>query len=139
MYILPAEKMAKFTAHGNIYGKAEIAGDERCSRYAHIFFGGILDSSLNADVSPEFILGSVMAHEAGHLLLGSNSHSRTGLMQSIWDGSHLQDMARRTPGFADAESRQLRSRLAERIRLDQTDEGNSDSYACTTNSPGSQH
>jgi hypothetical protein len=31
------------------------------------------------------ILGRVTAHEIGHLLLGTNSHTRTGLMQAAWD------------------------------------------------------
>ena len=30
------------------------------------------------------ILGCFMAHEIGHLLLGSNSHSKQGLMQAVW-------------------------------------------------------
>lgn len=31
------------------------------------------------------ILGSVIAHEVGHLLLGSNSHSSAGIMQAQWE------------------------------------------------------
>jgi len=30
------------------------------------------------------ILACVIAHEIGHLLLGSNSHSRTGIMMGKW-------------------------------------------------------
>ena len=30
------------------------------------------------------ILGCFMAHEIGHLLLGSNSHSKQGVMQAVW-------------------------------------------------------
>jgi len=36
------------------------------------------------------ILGVVIAHEVGHLLLGTNSHSRTGIMCGKWDGESLR-------------------------------------------------
>jgi hypothetical protein len=35
------------------------------------------------------ILGRVTAHEIGHLLLGTNSHAPTGLMQAAWDLKRL--------------------------------------------------
>ena len=40
------------------------------------------------------MVGSVMAHEIGHLLLGSNSHTETGLMREIWT---LRDLTRNRP------------------------------------------
>ena len=36
------------------------------------------------------ILGDVMAHEIGHLLLGSRTHSPTGIMQGRWDREQLR-------------------------------------------------
>jgi len=36
------------------------------------------------------ILGHVMAHEIGHLLLGSASHSKTGIMCGQWDRNYLR-------------------------------------------------
>ena len=35
------------------------------------------------------ILGDVIAHELGHLLLGTNSHSPTGIMCANWDHDYL--------------------------------------------------
>ena len=37
------------------------------------------------------ILGHAAAHEIGHLLLGSNSHSPFGLMRARWSGQDLQN------------------------------------------------
>lgn len=39
------------------------------------------------------ILGHVMAHEIGHLLLGSNAHSRHGIMQACWKRDQLRSIA----------------------------------------------
>ncbi len=36
------------------------------------------------------ILGDVMAHELGHLLLGTNSHSLAGIMRAKWDPVFLR-------------------------------------------------
>lgn len=38
------------------------------------------------------ILGCVMAHEIGHLLLGSNSHSDKGIMLPRWEGNQVRQL-----------------------------------------------
>ena len=48
---------------------------------------------LNA--SPETILGLAAAHEIGHLLMGSSTHSCTGLMRAQWD---VKDLVRARQG-----------------------------------------
>jgi hypothetical protein len=40
------------------------------------------------------ILGHAMAHELGHLLLGTNSHSSDGLMRAQWNRGDLAEAAR---------------------------------------------
>ena len=40
------------------------------------------------------MIGGVIAHELGHLLLGTNSHSDTGLMREIWS---VKDLTRNRP------------------------------------------
>jgi hypothetical protein len=39
---------------------------------------------------PAEILACVIAHEIGHLLLGPNSHSRTGIMKGKWSAEELR-------------------------------------------------
>ena len=41
-----------------------------------------------ADVS--VVLGRAIAHEVGHLLIGTSSHSRTGLMRALWSQRELR-------------------------------------------------
>src|SRR5205085_3700256 len=38
------------------------------------------------------VLGHVVAHELGHLLLGSNAHSSLGIMRPHWSAEELQSL-----------------------------------------------
>jgi hypothetical protein len=62
------------------------------------------------EISP--ILGHVIAHELGHLLLGSTGHSPTGIMRAQWN---LKSMGQLLGGgllFTAGQSAALRGRLA---------------------------
>src|SRR5262249_36283823 len=36
------------------------------------------------------LVGLALAHEIGHLLLGTNTHARAGLMRAVWSRAELQ-------------------------------------------------
>ena len=61
------------------------------------------------------VLGYVIAHEIGHLLLGSNSHARQGIMLAKWKSDQLQlaqmGMLRFTPAQEQLMRRQVSARL----------------------------
>jgi hypothetical protein len=44
----------------------------------------------NAEFEVPIILGSVIAHEVGHLLLGLNSHTSAGVMQPRWERKQVR-------------------------------------------------
>jgi hypothetical protein len=52
--------------------------------FASIYAHSILARSVKTGIPESTILGRVMAHEIGHLLLGTNSHAPTGLMRASW-------------------------------------------------------
>jgi hypothetical protein len=60
------------------------------------------------------LLGDVLAHEIGHLLLGSNSHSVSGIMSAHWYGDELRRISEATIFFVPSQSRTIRDRLASR-------------------------
>ena len=41
--------------------------------------------AIGAQKTDDVILGQVIAHEVGHLLLPHNAYSRSGVMRGIWD------------------------------------------------------
>ena len=59
------------------------------------------------------LLGHVMAHEIGHLLLPANSHSSKGLMRGDWGIAHVQDARSGKLAFTETETRLITRRLAD--------------------------
>jgi hypothetical protein len=66
-------------------------------------------------VDGSVILGHVIAHEIGHLLLGTNSHSRTGIMSARWFRGELRRLEKGGLLFAVPEPMRIRAELTERM------------------------
>jgi len=60
------------------------------------------------------ILGNVIAHELGHLLLGANSHTPQGLMRAHWSRDQLLATDLSQLRFSDQQCRQIRNSVATR-------------------------
>ena len=101
----------KTTAHvrdrDDVLGNALLA-DNGVGYYAYAFLDHIemLEQHLGFPV-----LGYVLAHEIGHLLFGSNSHSVNGIMSPHWNGPELRRISEGSLLFLPNESRILRERL----------------------------
>ena len=52
-----------------------------------------------AEFEVPILLGCVIAHEIGHLLLGLNSHSGSGIMQRRWERKQITQVMTGTPLF----------------------------------------
>ena len=85
-----------------------------------IFYDQVAGLAQGGSATLPVLLGRSMAHEIGHLLLGANSHSRTGIMRAFWSGEELSLAARAYLLFTPEQSRQMRTRLAERTQAWQT-------------------
>jgi hypothetical protein len=58
--------------------------------YALVYFNILAASSVIESVHAGDLVGLVIAHELGHLLLGRDSHSATGLMAPVWQASEVR-------------------------------------------------
>ena len=77
---------------------------------AYVFAQRLEASVLMGGAGRFRLLGSAMAHEFGHLLLGPGAHSATGIMRPNWSPQQMSA----TPGsaiFSDEQARLMRSRL----------------------------
>lgn len=92
------------------YGQAFV-DSSGAGLYSNVYFQNLARSSRHPNLSEGELLGCVLAHELGHLLLGINSHSSSGLMQSHWDSSALHSATRSDLFFTPAQSATLRSRF----------------------------
>jgi hypothetical protein len=57
---------------------------------ATIYFDRVARLARKAGIDVSTLLGHAIAHELGHLLLASNSHSANGLMRPVWLGDELR-------------------------------------------------
>jgi hypothetical protein len=79
--------------------------------YADVFYGGLADVEEAGRPGSATFLGVVMAHELGHLLLGINAHSSTGIMRPVWNDDDLVAASKGNLYFTEAEGQILRARL----------------------------
>ena len=80
--------------------------------YSNIYYQNLALSQNHPGISDGEMLGYVVAHEIGHLLLGTNSPSHDGLMQAKWSPLVLSDMPRALLVFTSAQSALIHSRLS---------------------------
>jgi hypothetical protein len=78
---------------------------------ADLFYEGIEGLREKSNASLASILGTVAAHEIGHLLLGTNSHASRGIMRAVWGHDELESVNRRALLFSEKESGRMRERL----------------------------
>lgn len=62
------------------------------------------------------IVGALMAHEIGHLVLGTLGHSGAGLMYSPWNLGDLKHAVQGQLVFTAKEARRIRDQVRERMR-----------------------
>ena len=67
-------------------------------------------------------LGHVMAHELGHVLLGSGSHSRGGIMHVPWRAKDLRAAAVSQLFFSAREAKRMRKQVRARMQASEPTE-----------------
>jgi hypothetical protein len=95
-----------------VFGVAFVTGS--AGAYADIFLDRVQrihDQARNVSIAA--LLGSVFAHEIGHLLLGEHSHSRDGLMVGQWHLDQLNKIGKGNLFFDSKDAHRLRARAAE--------------------------
>jgi hypothetical protein len=96
---------------GDVFGLAFVGNDGR-GQQADVFYGGIATLSGSGACKSAVLLGAVISHELGHLLLGSNSHSATGIMQGHWHETDLQLAMLGEFGFGTAQAVKMQRTIA---------------------------
>jgi len=80
--------------------------------YCYVFRERLDELSGTLHISPARLLGHAMAHEIGHLLRGSNSHSPQGLMSQHWYVKELQAVTLGSLNFTAEDAALMGDRLA---------------------------
>lgn len=94
---------------GDVFGESYL--DEKgVGDYASVYVEPLAASKALDVVDEGDLLGYIVVHELGHLLLGVGSHSADGLMRGKWDFAALQRAARGTLIFSPGEAERMRAR-----------------------------
>lgn len=78
-----------------------------------VFFDRVEDYAQHNPFFLPQILGHVLAHEIGHVLLGTNSHSWTGLMKAHWDAADYFTIRAKQLNFTPEEAASMRTWVAD--------------------------
>lgn len=94
---------------GDVFGESFL-DDQGMGNYASVYVEPLSASKALDVVSEGDLLGYIVVHELGHLLLGLDSHSAEGVMRGKWDFAALQQAARGTLIFSASEAERMRAR-----------------------------
>lgn len=113
--ILRLARAADAPAPGDlVLGSSLIDAATRTGVFGTVFLDRVERLAARWHLPVEGLLARAMAHEIGHLLLGSSAHSREGLMQARWSRRMLLAAAPDDWRFSPRDARRLRDAVAGR-------------------------
>ena len=116
MRIMPRASEALLESVGRlVYGYAMPSKTGGFGTIATIFWDRVRASAVLSKVSEAGLLGCVMAHEGGHLLLGMNSHSNHGLMSGRWEQEEFNKIAEGAFSFFGREKKKVEKNALARL------------------------
>ena len=121
--LLPDAMSMKYGFRRGIFGFALPTAKGQPGTKISLFFERVLDLAYYGEVGTGFedaqaiILGHMMAHEIGHLLLGPDSHGPSGVMSFPWVKRTLTQMERGRLQFTDEEAVRIRREVLRRAHL----------------------
>lgn len=74
---------------------------------------------IDVPASQSHILGAMIAHEIGHILLNMPSHSKTGIMRGPWNLGDLRDVAYGALYFTEPQATAIKTEVIRRTELTQ--------------------
>jgi predicted Zn-dependent protease len=111
----PAEFVVHVVAQGKtstdfVYGLAFLAADGS-GKYSDVFLNRIESMHQESGVSSPRLLGAVIAHEVGHLLMGSHAHASMGIMSPRWNQQDLRRVDMGSLRFGPEQAALMRARI----------------------------
>jgi hypothetical protein len=107
--VLPHAMSGEMRDRADVLGMA-LLDEKGVGYYAYAFYDQIQRMADERRLAPT-LLGHVLAHEIGHLLLRSNSHPISGIMSGRWTGEESRKISEGVLLFTPLESRMMRDRL----------------------------
>jgi len=83
--------------------------DDKLNRNSWVLYDRAKDFAAQKGLTFERLLGAVIAHELGHLVLGENAHAGAGLMHGLWSYKELLAIESASLFFSDTERKRIQS------------------------------
>lgn len=130
--VLPAQMASQLNLPGKPLGYSVLLPSGVASSRAAVFYSQALDMAKYGPASLDQLLAYAIAHELGHLLLGSAAHSNWGIMQANWGSPEVLTLISQGALYFDAqESAAMRAELADRGRVEATEQNSACAEAPT--------
>ena len=117
--IVPKAMAEKFPAPPSWFGYAATTSNPgEFGSHSTVFFHRVQEEKARIPsiaISMGQLLGHIMAHEAGHLLLGRGSHSPSGLMHIPWQKKELLRATRGDLIFTRKQAGRIQAQWRERV------------------------
>jgi hypothetical protein len=98
-------------------GESMLDGEQRGGVLMTIDLFPVRAVAARASAAAPTVLGRAIAHEIGHLLLGSGEHSRVGLMRAFWSADELRGVKPAHWAFSRREAAQMRQAVRQLSRI----------------------
>jgi hypothetical protein len=124
LLVVSEQTARRLQEHSDAFGMALLPNGPFGSR-GYVFYGRIQTKcGEKHEINEGFLLGAVMAHEIGHLLLGPNSHSRGGIMKPDLDRNDVPGIMLSVLKFDRRQSEALRVAVTSRVQAVHSQETN---------------
>jgi hypothetical protein len=94
----------------DIFGEAYTDSQGK-GTYIKLYYAHLAEPNAHLPLGEGELLGYVIAHEVGHLLLGTDSHSHEGIMQGRWEDPQLREAGKGNLQFTPSQARLMRQHL----------------------------
>ena len=113
--ILPQPMGERMRQGQDSFGFALYPEDGSFATVANVFSDDAEALTRRLGLSRPVILGHLMTHELGHLLLGVRSHSASGIMHVPWQKTELEIIAQGSMLFTSKEAQTMRTSIRARL------------------------
>ncbi len=118
--LLPQSMSDRARFAGGVLGSAIEGTGDNFGFIASIFYDLAKERAAEHQVDFGELLGDAVAHELGHLLLGTNSHSGRSLMSAFWSGNQFRLAAQGGLEFSSAEVKRIEASMNARTLAEVT-------------------
>ncbi|HLV85730.1 MAG TPA: hypothetical protein VKV39_02060 [Candidatus Sulfotelmatobacter sp.] len=125
LLVVSEQTARRLRDHAEAFGMALVLPNGSFGSRGYVFYGRIqIKCAEKHEINEESLLGAVVAHEIGHLLLGPNSHSRVGIMKPEFDRNDVRGIMLSALKFDHRQSEALRVAVTSRVQASRSQQAN---------------